>query len=147
MNARRRFRPWLAAALLAAGCIAQKPPPPQATPKPRPTLPAFTGRCIFINTIRDWKAVDPFHVLVQTRARGWQWEVVLERRCNNILFAEQMAWLGELNQICDYRRDSIAVQGDRCMIAAIHPWAPNPEPIAPPAKPAAAPRPGPTPTP
>ncbi len=141
MSPYRRSCLWIAALLLAAACVAPRPPAPAPTPKPRPTLPAFTGRCIFINTINNWKAVDPFHVLVQTRARGWQWEITLDRRCNGILWANSIAWIGDKNQICDYRHDSIAVPQDRCQIAAIHPWAPAVETV--PAGPAPTPRPTP----
>lgn len=85
-------------------------------------LPSPTGKCIFLDTINDWKAVDPYHILVRTRATGWQWKVTLTRRCSNILYANTLAWDTIDTRVCDSRADAVTVPRDRCPIGSIEPY-------------------------
>lgn len=117
-------RAAVAGVALLAACAGR-----DATGERRARLPEPTGTCIFINTIADWKAVDSSTLRVRTRARGWQYEIELVRRCPDIRFAEAAVWQGSGNRICDYRNDAILVRQDRCAIGAIRRLAePTPTP-------------------
>lgn len=111
-----------AAASTAAASAADEDAPPGKFPVP-------SGQCIFLRTIQDWKAADPYRILVRTKVSGWQWEVLLDRRCSDLLYANALAWDTPDSRVCDYRRDAITVPGDRCIITAIRPYE-APEPAA-----------------
>jgi hypothetical protein len=113
---------------LGAGCAASATAPGEpAGDRPPSGFPVPTGTCIFLDTIEDWKAVDPYHLLVRTRATGWQWAITLDRRCSDILFANALAWDTPDSRVCDYRADAITVPGDRCSIGSIQPYEDPPE--------------------
>jgi hypothetical protein len=131
-----------AAFLVLLGCAATAPSPPATPAPPSPKAPPDsateevppsrfpnpTGNCIFLRTIQDWKAVDPYRILVRTRVQGWQWEVLLDRRCSDILYANALKWDTPDTRVCDYRRDAITVPKSRCIITAIRPYAAGEEP-------------------
>ena len=115
----------LFALLLLEGCSAGRGPSrsPTASPDEPPSrLPTPTGKCIFLDTINDWKAVDPYQLLLRTRASGWQWEITLDRRCSDILFADALRWDTPDTRVCAYRTDAIVVRRDRCRIGSIQPY-------------------------
>lgn len=118
---RRADRTWLCLLTVVAlfsGCAASSNQSP-AAPK---GLPPPTGKCIFVDTINDWKAVDPYHLLVRTRATGWQWKITLDRRCSDILYANALKWDTLDTRVCDSRADAITVARDRCTIGSIEPY-------------------------
>lgn len=124
----------LAGATLFGGCAASRTESGAASgaaahtgDTPPRKLPSPTGKCIFLDTINDWKAVDPYHILVRTRATGWQWKVTLTRRCANILYANALAWDTVDTRVCDSRADAITVPRDRCPIGSIEPYDEPPE--------------------
>ena len=111
----RRPAEILAAAVVLAavtGCAAQKAAHSAAREEDAPParLASPTGKCIFLDTINDWKAVDPYHLLVRTRATGWQWRVTLDRRCSEMLYANALTWDTIDTRVCDSRRDRRAAQ-------------------------------------
>lgn len=128
---RRRAERLAAAVVLAvvAGCAAQKSAGPDAggADAPPRRLASPTGKCIFLDTINDWKAVDPYHLLVRTRATGWQWRVTLDRRCSEILYANALKWDTIDTRVCDSRADAIVVPRNRCPIGSIEPYEQPPE--------------------
>lgn len=101
--------------------------------QPQAGFPPPTGKCIFLATINDWKAVDPYHLLVRTRATGWQWEITLDRRCSEILYANALEWNTIDTRVCDSRSDSIIVPRNRCTIGSIRPHEEPPKVPDPPA--------------
>jgi len=121
------------AAAVLGGCAAAAkdaaPPPGSAVEasgdQPPRGFPDPSGKCLFLSTIEDWQAVDPYHLLVRTRATGWQWEITLDRRCSEILFATALEWNTPDTRVCDYRTDAITVPGNRCTIGAIRPHEDN----------------------
>lgn len=125
----------LTLAATLAGCAASVSSPSSSSDAgaaasedaPEARLPAPTGKCIFIDTINDWKAVDPFHILVRTRATGWQWKITLTRRCSNILYANALKWDTIDTRVCDSRADAITVPRDRCPIGSIEPYSEPPK--------------------
>ncbi len=121
------------ALLLLSGCAARRSDDPATTGDQPPSgQPTPTGKCIFLDTINDWKAVDPYHLLVRTRATGWQWEVTLDRRCSEILYASALAWDTPDGRVCDYRADAITVPRTRCSIGSIEAYVAPPEVTKPP---------------
>lgn len=123
----RRPAEILAAAVVLAavtGCAAQKAAHSDAGEEDAPParLASPTGKCIFLDTINDWKAVDPYHLLVRTRATGWQWRVTLDRRCSEMLYANALTWDTIDTRVCDSRADAIVVPRNRCPIGSIEPY-------------------------
>ncbi|MBM4269253.1 MAG: hypothetical protein FJ144_22040 [Deltaproteobacteria bacterium] len=155
MRSRERHFSWSARGLALAALLALATTPscakragePVAKPVPRPTtapvseagfqadgdtppstFPTPSGQCIFLRTIEDWKAPDPYRILVRTKVSGWQWEVLLDRRCSDLFYANALKWDTPDTRVCDYRRDAITVPGDRCIITAIRPYEAPTEP-------------------
>jgi hypothetical protein len=126
----------LVAVLVAASSCAQRATKPVAQPAAASTgaaeakdgdtppgkFPTPSGQCIFLRTINDWKAADPYRILVRTKVSGWQWEVLLDRRCSDLFYANALKWDTPDSRVCDYRRDAITVPRDRCIITAIRPY-------------------------
>lgn len=108
----------LALALALSGCASPGERGDHVATAPE-RLPESTGTCLFTRTISSWRVVDDRRIVLSARK---PWIVEFYMPCHHIRFTEQLAFSAHDQRICDYRSDSVIVDGERCAIAAIRPY-------------------------
>ena len=111
---------WLLVGL--TGCIATGP----RERFPQRNLPEPSGICLPTAAIRDFRATSSSELNVRTGNEGWQYRVVLDRPCNEMVTAQRIGWTSQKGLICDYRHDAILVAGERCAIGRIEDYKDGP---------------------
>ena len=87
----------------------------------RARLPASTGECVFIRTLDSWRAIDRESLVIYAPSRNHPYKVDLLIPCQGLRFAETIAFTSRDNRLCDFRREAIIVDGQRCPIGRIEP--------------------------
>ena len=108
--------------LVVAGCAATGP----RDRFPQRNLPEPSGICFPTAAIRDFRAVSSSELNVRTGNENWQYRVVLDRPCNELVTAQRIGWTSQKGLVCDYRHDAILVAGDRCAIGRIQDYIDGP---------------------
>jgi len=98
-----------------AGCVATGP----RERFPQRELPEPSGICLPTASIRDFRATSSSELNVRTGTEDWQYRVVLDRPCSELVTAQRIGWTSQQGLICDYRHDAILVAGERCAIGRI----------------------------
>ncbi len=116
----------LAAGLLLlvglAGCAAPRAPARFA----QRNLPVPSGICLPTAAIRDFRATSNTELNVRTGKEDWQYRVLLDRPCNELVTAQRIGWTSQKGLICDYRHDAILVAGERCAVGRIEDYKDGP---------------------
>ena len=87
----------------------------------RARLPASTGECVFIRTLDSWRAIDRESLVIYAPSRNHPYTVDLLIPCQGLRFAETIAFTSRDSRLCDFRREAIIVDGQRCPIGRIEP--------------------------
>jgi hypothetical protein len=69
--------------------------------------------------IRDFRATSNTELNVRTGNEDWQYRILLDRPCNELVTAQRIGWTSQKGLICDYRHDAILVAGERCAVGRI----------------------------
>lgn len=94
----------------------------EPTPYERATFPERTLDCIFVRTLYDWKAIDPFRLVVWAPNRSTPYLLELDEPCTDLRFAERVLFTDRAGRVCT--GNSVIVPGSirkECRIGAIHP--------------------------
>ena len=94
---------------------------------PQRHLPAPSGICLQSALIRDFRASSPTELRVRTGAEGWQYSIILDRPCGDLVTADRIGWTSQRGLVCDYRHDAILVNGERCAIGRIEDYRSDPD--------------------
>ena len=98
-----------------AGCAANGPRARFA----QRNLPEPSGICLPTAAIRDFRATSNTELNVRTGNEDWQYRILLDRPCNELVTAQRIGWTSQKGLICDYRHDAILVAGERCAVGRI----------------------------
>lgn len=83
-------------------------------------LPKATGTCLLVRTITGFRTLDRRRIVVEANK---PYLIEFSMSCFGLTHAETIGYDARDGQICDYRTDAILVEGERCPIASIRPYA------------------------
>lgn len=106
---------------LMTGAVAQDESN-QDEPKRFPDkFPKLTTECMFFRTIYDWRALDPYNLIVWFNNRNTPRHIELETACYSARFVDTIAFTsGPDERLCAYGGDSVIIGDQRCTIGAIN---------------------------
>ena len=111
----------LVAAGLAAGAAAQDSEQEDLPPRYPDRLPKMTTECMFFRTIYDWKALDPYNLIVYFNNRHTPRHIELETACYSARFVETIAFTSNNDgRLCAFGGDSVIIGDMECTIGAMH---------------------------
>ncbi len=112
---RKYYCGQLALVVLLTGCSTR------ATNRRQPqvVLPVPSGQCIRTAMIKDYRTSGQQEIRVRTATSGWQYRVILDRKCALLPVVRTIGWTSQQGRLCDYRHDAILVGGERCAIGRI----------------------------
>jgi len=101
-----------------AGCAAGgNSAPPDVRPERYSEL---TLDCIFINTIDNWRYLDPYHAIIYAPEPATAYLVELANYCQPLQRAERIGIAAHQDgQLCARTRDALIVGDQRCPITTI----------------------------
>ena len=106
---------------LVTGAVAQdegKEDEPKRFPD---RLPKMTTECMFFRTIYDWRALDPYNLIVWFNNRNTPRHIELETACYSARFVDTIAFTsGPDERLCAYGGDAVIIGDQRCTIGAIN---------------------------
>ena len=84
-------------------------------------LPKTTRDCMFFRTIYDWKALDPYNLIVWFNSHRTPRHIELEVACYEARFVDTIAFTDNLDgRLCAFGNDSVIVGHQHCPIGAIN---------------------------
>ena len=97
-----------------------KPSENEAQPGIPNKLPKVTADCEFFRTIHDWKALDPYNLIVWFNSRNTPWHLELETACYQLRFVDVIAFTSTDNRLCAFAGDSVIAGDELCEIGAMN---------------------------
>jgi hypothetical protein len=94
--------------------------PGEKTTERASRLPKATGTCLLVRTITGFRSLDRRRIVVEAN-KPYLIEFAMD--CYGLTHAETIGYASRDEQICDYRSDAILVEGERCPIGSIRPYA------------------------
>lgn len=84
-------------------------------------LPKMTRDCMFFRTIYDWKALDPYNLIVWFNSHRTPRHIELEVACYEARFVDTIAFTDNLDgRLCAFGNDSVIIGHQTCPIGAIN---------------------------
>ena len=83
-------------------------------------LPKVTADCEFFRTIYDWRALDPYNLIVWFNNRNTPRHIELETACYQLRFVDTIAFTSRDNRLCAFGGDSVIVGDEQCKIGALN---------------------------
>ncbi|MFQ5533408.1 MAG: DUF6491 family protein [Sphingomonadales bacterium] len=106
---------------IALGAAADEGSGQEKSPHARDKLPPITQECMFFNTIYDWRALDPYNLIVWFNNRNTPRHLELETACYSARFVDAIAFTSNRDgRLCAFGGDSVVIGDMNCAIGAMH---------------------------
>lgn len=93
--------------------------------RPPRKFPKMTRECMFFRTIYDWRALDPYNLIVWFNNRNTPRHIELETACYSARFVDTIAFTSRDNRLCAFGGDSVIIGDMQCSIGALNKLTPD----------------------